>query len=197
MVWWLPPETSIAAAPSASRRRAVATVSSIVSALPVAWARTGSFPWRGKSFAPHGEGRGEGNNRVVFDAIRLHVERGYSSDARTWLSRTGRGHLDWGNMTDTYFRPALERVFAGTGKAALVHAAPGILRKSAITWWLQSGVTTTVAADWAGHSEEVMNAYYASRSSLTWDNEAQLLQGSRSTSGASGLDETHLSREAS
>lgn len=133
----------------------------------------------------------------VFDAIQLHVERGYASDSRTWLSRTGRGHLDWGNMTDTYFRPALERVFAGTAKAALVAAAPGILRKTAITWWLQSGVTTTVAADWAGHTEEVMNVYYASRSSVTWANEAQLLRGSRSTTTASDLGETRLQREAS
>ncbi|UJR84823.1 hypothetical protein [Sandaracinus amylolyticus] len=53
------------------RMLAVPAVPSLVSALPVAWARTGSFPWRGKSFAPHGEGRGEGNNRVVFDAVRL------------------------------------------------------------------------------------------------------------------------------
>ena len=115
----------------------------------------------------------------VFDAIQVHIERGYSSASRTWLSRTGRGHLDWGNITDGYFRPALERVFAGTAKAALVDAAPGILRKTAITWWLQSGVTTTVAADWAGHTEEVMQLHYASRSSATWAPEAQLLLNAR------------------
>lgn len=135
----------------------------------------------------------------VFDAIQLHVERGYSSESRTWLSRTGRGHLDWGNMTNTYFRPALQRVFAGTAKASLTTAAPGILRKTAITWWLQSGVTTTVAADWAGHTEEVMQVYYASRSSLNWASEADLLRNSRwhSTAQAPYPGEDHLGKEAS
>jgi hypothetical protein len=134
----------------------------------------------------------------VFDAIQLHIERGYSSPSRTWRSRTGRGHLDWGNMTDTHFRPALERVFAGTAKEALVNAAPGILRKTAITWWLQSGVTTTVAAEWAGHTEEVMQIYYASRSSLTWAPEASLLLNSRSrTTAQQQRGDDYLGKEAS
>lgn len=135
----------------------------------------------------------------VLDAIQLHIERGYSSPSRTWLSRTGRGHLDWGNMTDTYFRPALELVFAGTAKAALVNAAPGILRKAAITWWLQSGVTTTVAAEWAGHAEEVAQLHYASRSSLTWAPEARLLRDTRwrSTAQAAYPGTGHLGIEAS
>jgi hypothetical protein len=29
------------------------------------------FPWRGKSFTPHGEDKGEGINRVVTDRLRL------------------------------------------------------------------------------------------------------------------------------
>lgn len=34
---------------------------------PRAWARTSSFPWRGKSFWPVTEGAGEGKNRVLSD----------------------------------------------------------------------------------------------------------------------------------
>lgn len=134
----------------------------------------------------------------VFDALQLHVERGYASEERTWLSRTGTAHLDWHNITDTYFRPALERVFAGTAKAALVSAPPGILRKTAITWWLQSGVTTAVAGEWAGHTEEVAKLHYVSRSSLTWANEAQLLQGSRQSNAPQPAEAIHpLAEEAS
>lgn len=38
---------------------------------PRAWARTGSFPWRGKSFQPHSRDEGEGINRVVSDRWKL------------------------------------------------------------------------------------------------------------------------------
>jgi hypothetical protein len=40
-------------------------------ALPARWARTGSFPWRGKSFSPLTEDAGEGRNRVVSDRVKL------------------------------------------------------------------------------------------------------------------------------
>lgn len=36
-----------------------------------AFAGSSSFPWRGKSFMPHGEASGEGKNRVVSDRLRL------------------------------------------------------------------------------------------------------------------------------
>ncbi|QIK74700.1 site-specific integrase [Nocardioides piscis] len=120
----------------------------------------------------------------VLEALHLHLERGYGSVERTWLSRTGRGHLDWHNIRDTHWRPALERVFAGTAKDALVSATPKILRKTAITWWLESGVAPTVAADWAGHTEEVMRLYYASRASATWAVEADLLRLAREATSA-------------
>lgn len=112
----------------------------------------------------------------VIDAIVLHLERGYGSDERTWLSPTGVGHLDWGNINEQYWEPALAKVFAGTTKDVLVHASPKILRKAAITWWLERGVAPAVAADWAGHTEEVMEIYYASRSSHDWSIEADLLR---------------------
>lgn len=110
-------------------------------------------------------------------ALREHVERGYASAERTWLSPTGRGHLDFGNMVDDYWRPALARVFAGTPKAALVTASPKILRKAAITWWADCGINQAEAAEWAGHSEEVARVYYASRASTTFVREAALLEG--------------------
>lgn len=37
-----------------------------------AWASSGRFPWRGKSFAPSAAGSGEGINRVVLDRFRLY-----------------------------------------------------------------------------------------------------------------------------
>lgn len=115
----------------------------------------------------------------VAEAIQVHIERGYSSAERTWLSPSGRGHLNWGNLGPRYWRPAAERVFGGSSKSALASATPKILRKAAITWWLERGVAPAVAAEWAGHTEEVMELYYAGRSSQTWAVEADLLRRSR------------------
>lgn len=108
-------------------------------------------------------------------ALNEHIERGYSSFDRTWLSPTSRGHLDWGNIEEDYWRPALRAVFAGTAKQSLVSASPKILRKTAITWWSERGISQTQAAEWAGHTEEVARIYYASRSSTTYAREIALL----------------------
>lgn len=112
----------------------------------------------------------------VASALREHFDRGYASPSRTWLSPTGRGHLDFGNLVEDYWRPALERVFAGTPKAALLEASPKVLRKTAITWWADRGINQAEAADWAGHSEEVARVFYASRASTTFQREALLLE---------------------
>ena len=116
----------------------------------------------------------------VASALREHFERGYASPSRTWLSPTGRGHLDFGNLVEDYWRPGLARVFRGTPKAALLDASPKILRKTAITWWADCGINQSEAADWAGHSEEVARVFYASRASTTFQREALLLEGDRS-----------------
>lgn len=116
----------------------------------------------------------------VAQALREHIERGYPSEDRTWTSPTGRGHLDWGNLRDAYWRPACRQVFAGTGKAHLVDMPPKTLRKAAITWWADCGVPTALAADWAGHSEEVAALYYAGRASTDYSREVALLSQSRS-----------------
>jgi integrase len=114
-------------------------------------------------------------------ALLEHVERGYSSSQRTWLSRTGRGHVDFGNLMENFWRPAFERVFAGTDKAGLATSSAGILRKTAITLWADSGITATQAAEWAGHSEEVARIYYASRASTTFAREVALLEDARNS----------------
>ncbi len=112
----------------------------------------------------------------VASALREHFERGYASPSRTWLSPTGRGHLDFGNLVEDYWRPALAEVFTGSPKAALLDASPKILRKTAITWWADCGINQSEAADWAGHSEEVARLYYASRASTTFRREVSLLE---------------------
>ncbi len=115
----------------------------------------------------------------VADALREHIERGYPGLDRTWTSPTGRGHLDWGNIRDDYLRPACSKVFAGTDKANLATMPPKTLRKAAITWWADSGIPTALAADWAGHSEEVAARYYAGRASNDYTREVALLSQNR------------------
>lgn len=119
----------------------------------------------------------------VRDALRLHVERGYTTQERTWTSPTGAGHLDWGNLKGTYWLEACRRVFAGTAKQRLATMPPKTLRKAAITFWLDAGISTALAAEWAGHTEEVLRLYYAGRAAPTFAKEAALLaQGRQSSS---------------
>ena len=53
------------------RMLAIDLVPPRVNAAARAWARRPSFPWRGKSFTPQGEDRGEGINRVLSDRWKL------------------------------------------------------------------------------------------------------------------------------
>ena len=53
------------------RMLAIPSLPDAVTVLPRAWARTGFFPWRGKSFFPRSAAGGEGINRVVSDRLRL------------------------------------------------------------------------------------------------------------------------------
>jgi hypothetical protein len=57
--------------PLRGRMLAVPALPDVVTALPRAWARTKSFPWRGKTFTPRTSAAGEGINRVVSDRISL------------------------------------------------------------------------------------------------------------------------------
>ena len=113
------------------------------------------------------------------DALRMHLERGYITHDRTFTSPTGRGRLDWGNIQAVYWRPACERVFAGTAKAALAAMPPKTLRKAAITHWLDSGISIYLASDWAGHSTDVAELYYAGRADASYTKEVELLTRAR------------------
>lgn len=88
------------------RMLAVPALPPAVTALPCAWARTSTFPWRGKSFTPRGEGRGEGVNRVVLD--RWHLFR---FETRVSPSRhDGRDaiELDYDRPGNPFFIRAIE-----------------------------------------------------------------------------------------
>lgn len=109
------------------------------------------------------------------DALRVHLDRGYDGHGRTFTSPTGRARLAWGNITEPYWRPACERVFAGTSKSMLAAMPPKTLRKAAITHWLDSGISIYLASDWAGHSTEVAELYYAGRAHTSYAREVTLL----------------------
>lgn len=119
---------------------------------------------------------------AVADAIRLHAERGYGTSDRTWTSVTGCA-LDWHNLMDVYWRPACAKVFGGTAKSQLVDMTPNLLRKAAITFWLDSDISPFLAADWAGHSEDVSRRYYAGRSAATYQRELERLARTWSDEG--------------
>lgn len=57
--------------PLRGRMLAVPALPDVVTALPRAWARTGTFPWRGKTFSPRSTKDGEGINRVGSDRVSL------------------------------------------------------------------------------------------------------------------------------
>jgi hypothetical protein len=57
--------------PLRGRMLAVPALPDVVTALPRAWARTRSFPWRGKTFRPTSDVAGVGKNRVVSERVSL------------------------------------------------------------------------------------------------------------------------------
>ena len=126
----------------------------------------------------------------VAEALRVHLERGYASAAHTWTGVNGTAALDWATMENTYWRPALEKVFGGSDKPDLVTMPPRMLRKAAINFWLDSAINPLLAAEWAGHSEDVSKRYYAGRTSATYAREAGMLAlGHQSAIGdRSGLE---------
>lgn len=115
----------------------------------------------------------------VADALRLHLERGYHSAERTWTSPTGRAALDWGNIMAVYWRPACDKVFGGTTKTELATMPPKTLRRAAITYWLNCGISPYLAAEWAGHDVEIARTYYAGRAASTYSAEVDLLTAPR------------------
>lgn len=121
----------------------------------------------------------------VAAALRAHLENGYGSADRTFTGPRG-AKVNWGNMRDNYWAPACDRVFGGTSKASLATMTPKTLRKAAITHWLDAGINPFLAAEWAGHSEDVARRYYAGRTSETYAREAALLAESFTTRSTAG-----------
>lgn len=109
--------------------------------LPRAWARTGSFPWRGKSFVP-GADAGHGDNRVGSE--RLHVFR---FDTRVGASRhDGKPviDLDYDHAGNPFFIRAIED--------EIRQVRPGLFLGQA---WLRTGRTKTFVL-WFGLTERGM-----------------------------------------
>lgn len=69
------------------RMLAIPALREPLAAVPRALARQGFFPWRGKSFLPHSEDRGEGINRVFMDRLRLFR-------FETFIGRSRAGDFD-------------------------------------------------------------------------------------------------------
>ena len=126
-----------------------------------------------------GESREVPAQDEVADALRIHLERGYAGHDRTWTSPTGRGRLNWGSLMQSYWRPGCQKVFGGTEKQFLVNMPPKMLRKAAVTFWLESGISHHLVAEWAGHSPEVLHGYYAGRTALDYAAEVEKMRRHR------------------
>ncbi len=72
-----------------------------VASLARAWAGSRAFPWRGKSFCPLGDGRGQGMNRVLTDRIRLF--RFETSIAKSRAGDFDAVHLDYDLPDNPFF----------------------------------------------------------------------------------------------
>ena len=88
------------------RLLAVPQLPPLLAALPRALARSAHFPWRGKSFRPLSETRGEGINRVVSDRLRLFR-------FTTFIGRSRAGafdavQLDYDHASNPFFIRAIK-----------------------------------------------------------------------------------------
>ena len=74
-----------------------------------AWAGSLSFPWRGKSFCPLGEERGQGTNRVFNDRLRLF--RFETSIGKSKAGNFDAVHLDYNLPENPFFiRPIQDEI---------------------------------------------------------------------------------------
>lgn len=112
------------------RMLAVPALPAVVTALPCAWARTASFPWRGKSFMPETTAEGEGVNRVILDRWRLFTFRTRVAPSR----HDGREviELDYDRPANPFFIRAIED--------EIREVAPGLYLGQA---WLRVGAKKT------------------------------------------------------
>ncbi len=91
-----------------------------------AFAGSGSFPWRGKSFTPHGASSGEGVNRVISDRWKLFR-------FSTFVARSRAGAFDAVQLD--YDRPS-NPLFIRAIKDEIRELRPGLWLGQA---WLQLG----------------------------------------------------------
>ena len=78
-------------------------------------------------------------------------------------------------MEDVYWRPACEAVFAGSAKPGLALATPGVLRKAAVTFWLESGTSPLWVSSRPVTRKRCCAMYYAGRASASLARESTLL----------------------
>jgi hypothetical protein len=103
------PRLSAVAGDLRGRMLAFPALAGPLAAVPRALARSSRFPWRGKSFTPAGEDRGEGVNRVISDRLRLFR-------FATFIGRSRAGdfdavQLDYDNPGNPFFiRPIKDEI---------------------------------------------------------------------------------------
>jgi integrase len=97
---------------------------------------------------------------IAVAALRAHIAAGHPNGERVFTSPEGEA-LDLGNWTPRYWHTATAQLTAETRKVCPEGMGLRWLRKTAITWWLQSGVDVYQAAKWAGHSAQVLLTDYA------------------------------------
>lgn len=122
----------------------------------------------GASFGRHDrlKGRNPGDvrrvpiPRYVADALDAHLAAGYASGEYLFTSPEG-GPLRWGNVADTYGKPAVQQVLGRSSEPLLRDLELRWLRKAAITWLLRSGMTIPDVAHLAGHHPTVLLDHYA------------------------------------
>lgn len=90
-----------------------------------------------------------------------HVERfGYGKDGRLFVGERNGQELPKLTIVRAWQR-ARESVFTPEVAASPLAATPYALRHAAVSTWLSGGVPATQAAEWAGHSVEILLKIYA------------------------------------
>ncbi|WP_433057078.1 tyrosine-type recombinase/integrase [Dactylosporangium sp. CS-033363] len=93
--------------------------------------------------------------------LNAHIEEfGTAADGRLFCGERNEGEMPKGTINRTW-RKAREKVFTPEVAASPLAATPYDLRHAAVSTWLNGGVPATQAAEWAGHSVEVLLKIYA------------------------------------
>ncbi len=109
---------------------------------------------------PAGEERNVPLAPVTVAALRLHLDSGWAGEQYVFTSPRGQA-LDLSNWQSRYWDPVMPILAKSTKKPCPPGTGIRWLRKTAITWWLTSGIDVYQAAKWAGHSPQVLLDHYA------------------------------------